>query len=344
MAADLRIRIRALLGPFRMSLMTAAGLGLVGACSGQASERHQIGATDGGGDGSNDAQGERPCVAELGGFEWCEPGYWHRPSTGECASHPVPDSGVLHADAGHVADSGTSVPTDGGNLSGCATDGDCTARPLGRCAEYYISWPARTFARCEYDSDDCVNDSDCGPNAICLCGTINRCVSAAACKGDVDCGSAMQCVVTGGGLDPCGYPRTSQTECIAPLPWPPSCSSDAECASSYERCIRGQCTQTAVCGRPFLVLERRRLFDELRALVEREVAVCDLGSAPVREHSSHLAAHGVLDEDLRRAVRSSALREVVLPCLSALTPRSDPQSASAANESSVSPPLPLAGV
>jgi hypothetical protein len=56
----------------------------------------------------------------------------------------------------------------------------------------------------------------------------------------------------------------------------------------------------------------------LQGLLAAELSRADVahGRASVRESS--LAGHGLLSESRRRAIRASALRDVVLPCVQAL--------------------------
>lgn len=273
-----------------MSVLAAAGLELVAACSTSASDEKGAGAgaTDGGSDGAamghdgaamdgsdgaataSDASPDsessvRPCTGLPGGFESCSPGYLHRPSIGECISHPVPDAGNGSNDGGDeatvLADAGDAdaAPTP---LTGpCTTDADCTERPLGTCRTYTIAYPPQTVVRCEYDSDECVRDADCASTAICLCGTPNRCVSASSCRSDTDCAGGVCLVESNATLaSACGGPIDEYMECGTLPPWPPPppvCQTSAECGGGT--CTNGQCVQQVICGRPFLVdgTERR---------------------------------------------------------------------------------------
>lgn len=141
----------------------------------------------------------------------------------------------------------------------CKQDADCTDKPNGWCGDAE-SGGGLLGPFCQYG---CLNDSDCGPEQLCLCGDpVGRCVQATDCQTDLMCSPGYLCRSYDGSRG-CGIITFScQT-------FKDQCGSDAECAAKVpgSYCVPNpqnfgifQC-QTGGCaiGRPFLVEGEQRL-------------------------------------------------------------------------------------
>jgi hypothetical protein len=178
------------------------------------------------------------------------------------------DSGVLHR-AGAVACpvrlprassacTGRGVGLDAG--SACATDSDCTAKPLGTCNLGSGHFPV---CGCSYG---CVHDSDCAAGEICQCGDpVGACITA-SCNLDTQCPAGSLCASSPVGWGGCSWD---------PLPVAYACESAGDmcltnadctdagnpaCGLSPDAGLRG-CgpAQLACPGRPFLIDEAPRV-------------------------------------------------------------------------------------
>jgi hypothetical protein len=168
------------------------------------------------------------------GLVRCAEGHMHREEAKRCPIAPSRGEAC-------------SLPAE---LSGCATDADCTGGANGRCL------PRFQGCACTYS---CEVDADCGSGEICLCGdAVNRCVPA-ECTRDADCGGGF-----------CATMNTS-TKCeqraVACLTADDTCVVDSDCErgqvctvarsdpSGRRSCSADSCTP----GRPFLIGEEARL-------------------------------------------------------------------------------------
>jgi hypothetical protein len=167
-----------------------------------------------------------PVVNPKSGYEACANGSMHRPFKSYCPT-TVPRPYVVAPDAGY---------------NGCARDSDCPG-PYGYCtsggqlAGYYCS-------------RGCVQDSDCMPSQICVCGDpIGMCV-AATCSVDADCGPGLMCASHA----PFPGCSTKYFGCQTPYDL---CGGDHDCPISARCSIqngRRACTPANCAeGRPFLI-------------------------------------------------------------------------------------------
>ncbi|HEY0465412.1 MAG TPA: ferritin-like domain-containing protein, partial [Polyangiaceae bacterium] len=167
-------------------------------------------------------------------------GFKHRPAALTCASH-VP----------------RSEPVANPEMTGaCKVDADCTDKPYGWCGS---GGGEIGGTYCNYG---CIEDSDCGSNALCECAEpVGRCVHA-QCASDADCQAGFLCKSydATAGCEQTSY--TCQTS-------PDTCGSDLDCTQSAgEHCVYRSdgATQKFLCvqescaiGRPFLVEGAERL-------------------------------------------------------------------------------------
>jgi hypothetical protein len=179
------------------------------------------------------------------------------------------DSGVLHrAEAvacpvrlprANSACTGLgSVVFDAG--SACATDSDCTAKPLGTCNLGSGHFPV---CGCSYG---CVHDSDCAAGAICQCGDpVGTCVTA-SCNLDTQCPAGSLCAGSPSGWGGCSWdPLAVVYACESAGD---TCLTNADCTDagnpacglSPDAGLRA-CgpAQLACPGRPFLIDEAPRV-------------------------------------------------------------------------------------
>jgi hypothetical protein len=181
----------------------------------------------------------------------CANGLEHRPQAVACAPVPVDNPGFA-GDSGSAGDTGEggAGPGPGAGASSvgraCQSNADCRDIPLGYC-ERPADNEAPTCAA------GCVQDSDCGANAICICDgvTPGQCVRA-GCAVDADCGVNSFCSPVS---QVCGV---HAFECLS---LQDECRLDSDCG------MNGTCAfvdghracDNAVCGRPFLVENRARV-------------------------------------------------------------------------------------
>lgn len=110
----------------------------------------------------------------------------------------------------------------------CTTDADCTDKPHGHCGQHtFIGLGgAQTDCTCIYP---CIDDSECGPGATCVCGGVTQdhtssfCANS-ACKGCVDCPSG----VCGVSVHPNGCETLVTLACRSDTD---KCHNDADCAA-----------------------------------------------------------------------------------------------------------------
>jgi hypothetical protein len=166
----------------------------------------------------------QPVDNPKSGFESCANGSIHRPFKSICFT-TVPRPDFMAPDAG---------------FNSCSRDTDCPG-PYGYCTTggqvaSYFCVPG------------CVQDSDCMPSQICLCGSpVGRCVSA-SCTVDADCGPGLTCSTYNAGCSITPFVCQSPTD---------QCGGDRDCpALSVCSVMNGSryCTMTRCTdGRPFLV-------------------------------------------------------------------------------------------
>lgn len=147
------------------------------------------------------------------GFEKCEDGSTHRYAALVCPGQTTTDMNPCMP----------APPPEG-----CSADAECTAEPLGYCAQAHM---LSGYCGCFYG---CQKDADCGPGSICACGgVVGRCLPA-SCTTNADCDPGFGCVATTEG--PAGPACTSDADpneptryaCQAPAD---ECKGDLDCPS-----------------------------------------------------------------------------------------------------------------
>ncbi len=196
----------------------------------------------------------------------CPDGGIHRVEAVECESPATPDS---------------CTDNSGG---GCSSAEDCTEFPHGSCQQdqEFGGVLGATTCSCVYG---CATDDECGAGEICRCagpglGLYTECI-AGDCVDDSECGDYL-CGLSPDTCEPGGF----QTVCHGEGDL---CYSDADCPDFqpcyYENGDPGQWRcQDAVCGRPFLVDDVARL----APVVERGEARDDAWSTGVRPETGEL--------------------------------------------------------
>jgi hypothetical protein len=179
----------------------------------------------------------------------CANGLEHRPQAVACAPVPVDNPGFA-GDSGSAGDTGEGGAGAGAGASSvgraCQSNADCRDIPLGYCGRPADNqWPTCAAG--------CVQDSDCGANAICICDgeTPGKCVRA-GCAVDADCGVNSFCSPVS---QVCGV---RAFECLS---LQDECRLDSDCG------MNGTCAfvdghracDSSICGRPFLVEDRARV-------------------------------------------------------------------------------------
>jgi hypothetical protein len=162
----------------------------------------------------------------------------------------------------------------------CSSDAECDAAPNGHCDYGPGNAPGPS---CHYG---CVNDSQCGSDQICLCGTeIGRCVPA-DCKSDSDCTGNALCIATVG--EDCG--QSSKFTCQS---LQDECAGSAQC-EGYSSCEPGPagriCEPMCVYGRPFLVQHSERTAAVTHSadwLIEGSLAATELPSKQAERVAEH---------------------------------------------------------
>jgi hypothetical protein len=192
---------------------------------------HSSGGSSSGGSSSGGTAGSG-CERVGNGYERCDGGPIHRPRVEQCASSlPRPVSKI-------------AAPADGQ----CQSDADCVDMPHGYCTTG-VQVPGTV---CDYG---CVQDSECGPGSICVCGDpVGHCVGS-TCTSDADCGVGLRCQ----SYDSSHGCAIARFACQTPND---TCEGDADCqggfcdaASGVFTCVMGACS----IGRPFLVEGRERI-------------------------------------------------------------------------------------
>ncbi len=149
-----------------------------------------------------------------------------------------------------------ACPADAeGVEGGCAEDADCTDRPHGRCVQPPLGGGI-AFCACRYG---CANDSDCGPDEVCICPGVvdgsSRCVPAGCSTGD-DCESG-ECGISAT-FDGCDYDVRTACRTADDM-----CRSDDACRDMAQGEACGysnewSCQFLPVCGRPLTVAGEAR--------------------------------------------------------------------------------------
>ena len=171
------------------------------------------------------------------GFEQCDGGIIHRADKLECGAPTTPTS--------------CEDFTGGGT---CESDADCTDKPFGSCQQDMIFGgilPVGGTCSCVYG---CASDSDCDAGQVCRCagpglGLYTECVAAPDCTVDSDCPDGEVCGLSPDTCAPGGF----LLACTTPNDL---CGGDADCdAPPCQFMTDHWACSDAVCGRPFVVDE-----------------------------------------------------------------------------------------
>lgn len=257
----------------RWSLLLALGLTPLVACGGSVVTRSEgdagstaeagaaVGGANGGASniagaphrggmaGATEAYCDSPGLDPVSGLVTCMNGFAHRPAAQKCELPPEVGAAGSSSEAG-------AGPVD--PYQTCTTDEDCHSWPLGYCKLIHTEIPGLPKGgfgpslnpRC---SSGCLQDSDCGQYAICLCdgsATGGKCVFA-SCGTDADCGPRAFCASES---TLCGGNNFSCTSVLD------ECVSDHECGQveCSSRDDNHRTCKSGNCGRPFLVEEAAR--------------------------------------------------------------------------------------
>lgn len=259
---------------------SVAGGPAAGASAGGASA---AGASTGGASaaGSHNAYCNAPELDPVSGLVKCTNGFAHRPAAVTCTLPP--DVGA----AGSSSDAGASSVAP---YQPCMSDDECNSLPLGYCRLTPPSVPGVSEGNhgmwAPHCASGCLQDSDCGDTAICVCdgsATGGKCLSA-NCSTDAACGPREYCTSVD---SDCGG---SSFRCTTALD---ECTSRADCDGSVcePKGDRRTCGQSAPCGRPFLVEESARFaeVESRRDWFEATISPNLSGLSPLER--AELAAH-----------------------------------------------------
>lgn len=173
------------------------------------------------------------------GFVRCEEGWLHRTEKKACPTF-VPREGIL--------------PPLWEMVDECEQDSDCPGEHaycgvLGENGQFMSPQPYRACM------NGCIEDVDCGPKEICLCGDpVGVCVDAPECTVDSDCPGDAVCLGQSFrgvcGEDLRAFACESEED---------ECRADSHCPGAEKCTLARVCTdEEAVCGRPFLVDDAER--------------------------------------------------------------------------------------
>ena len=165
------------------------------------------------------------------GFERCENGILHRAEKLECEVPQTPSSCLDNI------------------LGGCKADADCVEKPFGSCQQDMIFGGfAEGSCSCVYG---CATDDDCDAGQICRCagdslGLYTQCI-AAGCTVDSDCPPGEICGLSPDICAPGGF----LTACTTPAD---TCDNNDQCTlpGCTFNLDHWDCANAA-CGRPFMV-------------------------------------------------------------------------------------------
>ena len=107
----------------------------------------------------------------------------------------------------------------------CTSDADCTAQPMGYCADIRH---LAGYCGCFYG---CRKDADCGAGFVCACDSVvGHCV-AASCTTGADCGAGLDCIVTAHSTSPtmCPYASDDTFACETPAD---TCFGSRDCGDT----------------------------------------------------------------------------------------------------------------
>lgn len=157
------------------------------------------------------------------GFEFCTNGPSHRPKIVACPAFE-------HA-AGKCG--GTEMSPE---LSGCATNADCTALQTPR--DICVAAPGNVSCSC---APSCTDDADCGPKSLCQCGDPISFCRQALCRTDADCEGGALCMDSE--IELCGVRgfacQSPLDECLSGL----DCPGEIPCIyiTDHRVCARKGC-------------------------------------------------------------------------------------------------------
>jgi hypothetical protein len=161
-------------------------------------------------------------AGEDTGYVKCANGAVHRPAIKACPVLPMPACTATNP------------------MGNCHSDADCTLGPHGHCGNVNDE-----VCSCSYG---CINDSDCHPNQICLCGEpMGSCQSFATCTSDASCSEGFCSSYSGCHVG--GFGCETHAD---------ACEGDGDCPNGNQCMTMGParaCVDPSTCGfgRPFLV-------------------------------------------------------------------------------------------
>lgn len=212
---------------------------------------------------------DRPVTDPVSGLVSCLNGFEHRPKPVTCKLPP---------DVGAAGEGGAS-PGEAPPMQ-CTDDAQCSALPLGYCDR------DGEFLGGALCKSGCLQDSDCGDSAVCVCdGSAHggQCVYS-DCKVDADCGPKAYCATASGICGGYTFSCTKQED---------ECLGGSECPNGtcYDIADHRSCDPGGVCGRPFLVEETARTADvePRRDWLDLTIAPDLSGLSPLER--AQLAAH-----------------------------------------------------
>ncbi len=143
-------------------------------------------------------------------------------------------------------------------LMPCIDDSDCGDASYGHC-ELAAAAFTNDLTQCSYG---CVEDRDCGPDNICLCGSpVGTCVPA-SCERDAECGSGLLCTSH---TPYAGCGGLGELTAFACQSVNDGCGGDGDCPPYAPYCAlvgdHRECTAGNGCppiGRPFVVQREQR--------------------------------------------------------------------------------------
>jgi hypothetical protein len=109
----------------------------------------------------------------------------------------------------------------------CHADTDCTAQPLGYCAD---SRNLVGYCGCFYG---CTKDADCGAGFVCQCASVVGACVASTCVTNASCGAGSACVLTGT-IDASGGCGGNVFACTSSKD---QCHSDMDCQATGGACL-----------------------------------------------------------------------------------------------------------
>lgn len=186
-------------------------------------------------DSATSLDGASTCHAILQGgqdtgFDSCDDGTVRRRAVVTC-----PDNGNTTTT--------NPCPTTPGAAGYCGSDAECTAMPLGYCAN---ARHLAGYCGCFYG---CMKDADCGVGTICRCGVVTGQCVPASCTSGATCGAGRACITTLRANSPTTCSLINPGFSFACQTAADMCGGDRDCGPSPGACLL--IDDHRVCGRNF---------------------------------------------------------------------------------------------